>query len=322
MLIGCQTMSPTGSPLSPTGTADGEETAALTEQERQELVRETLKELGLDDIQTLKTKIARLEAQERAKAGPPALAKDMWPTKRVLSDAIQAARTQKATEVGAALERLEPLVATVTADLPANMISVHCERALAYLSSNELNEAAEELAQAYDVAHESKFATLVPAGVEDMIQTNARSQVAAARPQEAATVVQTVLQKCRAHESMATMKRIAQGVVGAREALDRGAWPVVEAELFEVHRELTDFDSRLQTERWLLDEDEATATGSATAGAAAPETPTNAEGATEGAAAPTGEAAAGAETPQNAGGATGPAATPAPGAGTAPQPTR
>jgi hypothetical protein len=149
-----------------------------------------------------------------------------------------------------ALARLQTLVATVSGDLPARRIMVRCERALAYLSQDALDRASPELAIAYDIADNSPFARLVPGGVASLIQNEARSQINAGRASAAISVIETVRDKCAAHESLQQLARISDGVDGARDAVQREAWPVVEAELFEVHREMNDLAQTLQVERW------------------------------------------------------------------------
>ncbi|MGI5819381.1 MAG: hypothetical protein ACOX9R_14935, partial [Armatimonadota bacterium] len=257
VLVGCQITSPTGSPLVP-GTdpgqaMDGQDTDAMSPQQQQLLNKleaklEAIEQHGM----TLEDALQRLQEQERAAAGPPALVKDLWPAQRVLNAAIEAARSSKTEETLATLNRLETLIAAVTGDLPASEIMVHCERALAYLSQNALDEAGVEMALAYRVADGTKFSTLVPANVISLIQTTARSQIQAGRPREAADVVMTILKASADHESLARMERIENAVAGARAAVARGAWAVVEAELFEAHRELTDLSEAIRPERWSL----------------------------------------------------------------------
>lgn len=213
-------------------------------------------EAKLDSLEqhgmTLEDALKRMQEQERAEAGPPDLVRDIWPTQRVLNEAIEAARSSKVDETVAALDRLTPLVAALTGDLPASRIMVHCERALAYLSQNALDEAGAEMALAHRVADGTKFATLVPPNVISLIQTSARSQIQSGRAREAADVVRTILKASSDHQSLDRMARIEDAIAGARVAVDRGAWPVVEAELFEAHRELTDLSETIRPERWDL----------------------------------------------------------------------
>lgn len=213
-------------------------------------------EAKLDSLEqhgmTLEDALKRMQEQERAEAGPPDLVKDIWPTQRVLNEAIEAARSSKVDETVAALDRLTPLVVAVKGDLPASRIMIHCERALAHLSQNALDEAGAEMAFAHRVADGTKFATLVPPNVISLIQTSARSQIQAGRTREAADVVRTILNAAADHQSLDRMSRIEDAIAGARVAVDRGAWPVVEAELFEAHRELTDLSETIRPERWDL----------------------------------------------------------------------
>ena len=140
---------------------------------------------------------------------------------------IDAARSEKHDETLAALDRLDTLIAAVSGDLPASQIIVHCERALAYLSQDALDEAGAEMALAYRAADATRFATLVPEGVISLIQTNARSQISAGRRPEASELILTILRKCADHASLARMQRIDDAIAGARDAVQREAWPVV-----------------------------------------------------------------------------------------------
>ncbi len=213
---------------------------------------EALEEHGM----TLEDALESLQQRERAAAGPPDLVKNMWPAQRVLQDAISAANSQKADETVAALDRYEMLNAAIAAELPAARIIVHCERALTYLSQEDLlDEAGVEMALAYRVADRTKFATLVPENVISLIQNNARGQISAGRPREASEVIRTVLNTCSGHESLARMERIEAAIAGARDALGRGVWPVVDAELYEADRALTDLAEKIRPGRWNLTED-------------------------------------------------------------------
>lgn len=247
--IGCQNLPSNGQGLA----QPGPDTPGATAEEDEELaeIKELLQQTDMT-VNTLAQELERRERQARDQAGPPNIVKDLWPAQRVLADAIQAARAQEADKVLSALDRLQTLVQAVRGDLPVSRIIVRCERALAYLSQDALNEAAVELSIAYDIAHRSPFPTLVPGDVASMIQTNARSQISAGRPRGAATVVETILGKCYAHGSLAQLERVSDGLAGARVAVERGAWPVVEAELFEVHRLITDLAETLNVQRWGL----------------------------------------------------------------------
>lgn len=252
-LIGCQT-TPTDSPL---GTGVGLGTDAATDREDQELaeIKDLLRQLGpnvTSDMRSLKDMLERQQEQLLAEAGPPDIVQDLWPTRRVLAEVIQVAQVKKADETLRGLDRLEPLIATVAAGLPARQIMTRSERALAYLSEGAHDRAYSELGVAYDIADKSPFARLVPAGVASLIQTSARSQISAGRTQEAASVIDNVRRTCAEHESLKKFERINSGLEGARDAVHREAWAVVEAELFEIHREITGLAESLSIDQWRL----------------------------------------------------------------------
>lgn len=200
---------------------------------------------------TLEQLLEQQELQEKAKA-VPAIEKDLMALRSVLADAIEYSGMKNAGETRAALERMENLVRAVTADLPASQVVVHAERALAYLSQNLLNEAGAELAVAYDVVHNA-HARLRPPQVETMIQSRARDHISAGRVQDAAQVVRAIIERASGHESLQRMRRVAQGLEGAMDALEREAWPVVEAELVEMHREVSALDEAIRVARGSAD---------------------------------------------------------------------
>jgi len=111
--MGCQITTPTDSRMAPgtdSGLADDQDTDAMGPQQQQLLNKleaklEAIEQHGM----TLEDALQRMQEQERAAAGPPALVKDIWPAQRVLNAAIEAARSSKTEETLAALDRLETL---------------------------------------------------------------------------------------------------------------------------------------------------------------------------------------------------------------------
>ena len=252
VLIGCQT-APTGSEFGPTAQVGMDDTLLTEEQKELEEIKQILAQLGPNvssDLKSLRDMLERQQEHLHAKAGPPDLVQDLWPTQRVLSQVIQTAQLKKVDETLKGLERLQLLIANVAGGLPAREIMARSERALAYLSEDALDRAYAELGVAYDIADRSSFPRLVPEGVASLIQTSARSQISAGRTQEAASVVDTVRRRCAEHESLKKFDRIASGLEGARDAVHREAWGVVEAELFEIHNEITGLAETLRIDQW------------------------------------------------------------------------
>jgi len=257
VLLGCQEMSPTDSPLTSANTST--DRAARTTQgsdgmspEQEQLLNKLEAKLGELEQQgmSLEEALDQMRQQERATAGPPALVKDMWPAQRVLNQALEAANSSNAEDAIAALNRLGPLSAAITGDLPASEIMVHCERALAFLSQNALDEAGVEMGMAHRIADSTRFATLVPEKVIPNIQNLARPHIQAGKPRQAADVIMSVLSMCARHESLARMHRIDNAIEGARTAVDRDAWGVVQAELLVANSELTDLADDVRLSRW------------------------------------------------------------------------
>lgn len=218
---------------------------------------EAIEEHGM----TLEDALRRMQEEERAQAGPPDLVKDLWPAQRVLNNVSEAARSHNIDETLEGLDRMVALNAAITADLPASEVMVHCERALWFLNQDAFNEAGVEMAMAHRAADESKFATLVPQNVISLIQTQARNHIQAKKRSEAIDVVSTVLNICSEHDSLERMTRIDEALSGAREAVSRSAWGVVEAELFEARTELTDLAEVIRLDSWNVSGEETSAQG-------------------------------------------------------------
>ncbi len=307
-LLGCQ-VSQTGAP----GPRAAGQEQVRVEQEARELreMKQAIERYGLT-MTSLAEEIKRQSERSRAETGPPEIVKDLWPTQRVLATAMQAAQLQKTDETLHLLSRLDALVQALYSDLPASQIITRCERALVHLQLPEpnLEEASGELTIAYDVAHDPKLPKLRPAGVDALIQTNAKAQINAGRPTTAIEVVETVLVKCADHWSLQMLERVRAGILAAEAAVAREKWPVVEAELMEVHRELTDLAEEVHLQGYAAataeaeggrmieageEQPEAGAEAEAEEEMAAPETPVEGEEAPPEAAAPEAEAEAAAE---------------------------
>lgn len=247
-LLGCQ-LSQTGAP----GTQLTSDDQARAEQEAGELreIRQLLEQTGMT-VSTLAEDIQAQAELQRLEAGPPAIVRDLWPAQRVVGAALQAAQLKKAPETLKLLSRLRGLARALYSDLPATQIITHTERALLNLQLTEpnLDNAAAELTAAYNVASDPKLPKLRPSGVDALLQTNAKAQVTAGRAEAAIQVLGSVLDKCADHWSLQMLDRVLAGVDAAASAVDREAWPVVEAELMEVNRELTELAEQVHLQSY------------------------------------------------------------------------
>jgi len=246
-LLGCQ-LSQTGAP----GQLGAEE-QATAEQESRELreIKQLLEQTGLT-VSTLAEDIQAQAELQRIEAGPPAIVRDLWPAQRVLAAALQAAQLKKGPETLKLLGRLKGLARALHSDLPATEIITHTERALLNLQLTDpnLEDAAAELTAAYNVAGDPKLPKLRPSGVDALLQTQARAHITADRREAAIDVLGSVLDRCADHWSLQMLERVLAGVDAAAAAVERGAWPVVEAELMEVNRELTELAEQVHLQSY------------------------------------------------------------------------
>ncbi len=247
-LLGCQ-LSQTGG----AGTQLTSEEQATTDQEARELreIKQLLEQTGL----TVSTLAEDIEAQaelQRLEAGPPAVVRDLWPAQRVLGAALQAAQLKKGPETLTLLGRLKGLARALYSDLPAAQIITHAERALLSLQLSEPNyeDAAAEVTAAYNVASDPKLPKLRPSGVDSLLQTGAKAHITAGQAEAAIDVLGSVVNKCADHWSLQMLDRALTGVDSAALAVERGAWPVVEAELMEISRELTELAEQVHLQSY------------------------------------------------------------------------
>lgn len=231
MLVGCE-LAPPGS--TPSG---GSTEQANVTQEQQRLLEEIKKiqqQTG-HNLQTLVQDAQQRAARERSEEGMPGVVEDIMAAQAVVGDATEAAQLEKASEAAAAISRLRGIVLGMLAERPASVVRRHCERALAYLhlSTPLLDEASAELTAAYDVTAAGPDA----AGVQALLN-QAKTHLADGGAQDASKVILTVIGKTGDEKSVTLISQMFAELNGAVAALDRQAWPVVQAELNEVRRML------------------------------------------------------------------------------------
>jgi len=192
----------------------------------------------------------RRRAQESAETGA-AVAKDVQAAQSVLREAEEAAQQKKHESAAAGLARLDHIVLSMQAEVPAAVISQQVERAVAAITvAHRPADASAALLVAYDEgvreAKANATAHLVPEVLKDI--ERAKTYTDAGRSQEALAVLNLVLEKASQEPTAQMLEKVREGIAGAKDALGRQAWPVVQAELLELDRMLAEVASRVQPE--------------------------------------------------------------------------
>ena len=237
--IGCK-MAPPGS--GPAGTSDTQQQITQEQLKLLEDIRSLQQETG-QTVQALMQDARQREERALAEQGLPTLVEDIAAAQDVLGDASEAAQLKRPEAARAALDRLSAICTTMLTELPSRRIATHAERALAYLHLPQarLSEASAELTAAYDVCVSSAD----PPEVQDLI-SQAKGHLSAGNMSGAGEVLRSIIAKAGAEETVGLLRGMLQGIAGAGDALDRSAWPVVQAELLEVRRMLDDLSQRVQ----------------------------------------------------------------------------
>lgn len=241
------------------------QTAPKTEEDENAKLREILERTG----QTMEQLIAQVELQqtrEAQKLGDPPVVRDLAVARAALADAQKAAAAAKdANAAAAALSRLRRVLQSIAAELPAALIAQYVDRALYRLNaalsvgSSQFAEALQELVAAYDVAHSGRPAELVPAVANEL-----DSAIKALKKKDPSGALQTlneVLAKTTEHASVKALAQAQLEAFYAQQALQRGAWAVVAAELAELENLLSEI---------VVAQPAAEKTSSASAGSPAP----------------------------------------------------
>lgn len=241
VLVGCET--------TPTGTARGPTSQQTISEKQLELLDRIIKyqeQTGVK-LEALAAEAERREALAEAAAGPPDVVKDLGAAQSVLSQAAAAAQVKDEDATASALGRLSGIVLSMRAELPAAVMCQQVERAMGALQAMEprLGEASAALLVAYDTGMRNTTPRLVPDDVLEQIQL-AKAHVDNTRPTAAVTVLQAVLQKSSKESVARLLATVSAGVAGAQDALQREAWPVVQAELIEADRLLGEASARVQ----------------------------------------------------------------------------
>lgn len=233
MLVGCE-LAPPGS--TPSGGSTDQTDVTKDQLRLLENIRSIQQQTG-QTVQTLLQEAQQRAARERSEEGLPGVVEDIMAAQDIIGHATEAAQLEKGLEATAGISRLQGIALGMLAERSASVVRRHCERALAYLSLStpRLDEAAAELTAAYDVTAEGPDA----AGVQALLD-QAKKHLGSGDAHNASKVIGTVIGKTSGEKSVVLVSQMLAGLDGAATALDRKAWPVVQAELLEVRRMLDD----------------------------------------------------------------------------------
>ncbi|NPV48228.1 MAG: hypothetical protein HPY69_14850 [Armatimonadetes bacterium] len=267
-LVGCKK-----STVSPAGTA-GEGTSE-TEQILAEIRK--VQEATGSDLRALAAEVKRQQALQTEKAGDPPVVRDLAVLRVALGEARQAIQAKDSKVTEAALSRMERAALVTSAELPAAVVAQHVDRALTHIrqqeaaGSTDFVAASLSLLAASEAAVNGRPADLVPDVLNEL--DAAKASLDAGNTAEARKSLAAVLEKTTGHPSTVVMSRTRLALAGAREALLRQAWPVVEAELTEVESRLQEIlGSAAQEAKTAASTDKQPAPKTSESGAAPPTT--------------------------------------------------
>lgn len=232
-LVGCKRTT-----VPATGTTT--ETATETDQILAEIRK--VQEATGSDLRALTAEVKRQQELQTEKAGDPAVVRDLAVLRMSLGEARQAIEARDGSVTEAALSRMERATQAISAELPAAVIAQHVDRALTYMrqqeaaASTDFVVASLSLLAASEAAVNGRPPDLVPDVLNEL--DAAKASLDSGNAAEARKNLATVLEKTTGHPSVVAMTRTRLALAGAREALMRQAWRVVDAELTEVEGRL------------------------------------------------------------------------------------
>lgn len=232
LLAGCQRSA------TPQGQAQPTDTNAQILQELRQYQEATGKNLA-----TLAEEVKRRQTLDAERAGDPPVVRDLAVATDALATAQKATEAHDANSTKSALEQLTRVLQSLDADLPGRAIVRYVDRAAYQIrsrqasGSKELAGATQELLMASDAGVSGRPAELVPDVLKE-IET-ARAATARGDGASALATLDAILQKPIPGGS--TLDNAQAAARGAEDALQRGAWPVVAAELAEIGNLLKSF---------------------------------------------------------------------------------
>lgn len=228
-------------------TATGPGTEASSETAQILSALQKYQEATGNDLRNLVSEIKRQQSAQAEKAGDPPVARELKVSMSALDGAKQALEAKDAQVMATALGRLDRVVLALSAEIPAAVIGQHVDRALYVMDQQEAQASREfmvaslSLLAASEAAVNGRPPALVPDVLKDL--EAAKSSLDAGNAPEARKALAVVVQAVTTHPSVLVLSRARLAIAGAREALARQAWPVVEAELKELEGRLKEVGS-------------------------------------------------------------------------------
>lgn len=228
-------------------TATGPGTEASSETAQILSALQKYQEATGNDLRNLVSEIKRQQSAQAEKAGDPPVARELKVSMSALDGAKQALEAKDAQAMATALGRLDRVVLALSAEIPAAVIGQHVDRALYVMDQQEAQASREfmvaslSLLTASEAAVNGRPPALVPDVLKDL--EAAKSSLDAGNAPEARKALAVVVQAVTTHPSVLVLSRARLAIAGAREALARQAWPVVEAELKELEGRLKEVGS-------------------------------------------------------------------------------
>lgn len=226
---------------------EAEDRSAAVDAQQQKLLEDLIKyqrETG-STIESLAKEIARREAVEAQTVGPSPLQRDLAVARALLVTTRRAVHGEDFEAALESLRRLEAVVDVMQGETPAARIITLLERAALALQGSaagiEADVASACLLGALDVALKSDDAPLVPEIAQKIEKTKA--QVDKGDYKDALKSIDGLIPTLAGHEAVRRLKQAEAGVLGARQAMQRGAGLVVLAELDQ----LSDLFNRFAT---------------------------------------------------------------------------
>ncbi len=252
VIVGCQPeqqVAPTVPPPLP------EPQAPRISTEQEQLLEEILeytKQTG-STLEELAEEARRREALAQAPSGVEAVDEDLRVAKALVAAARSGAANKQAEQTTAALGRLVATLRALRAEIPAAVIAQHLERALIAISNlpaqQAVSAASSSLLAAIDTAMQAP-APLVPE-VVDAVE-RAKSRVDDEQLQPGGEQILEILAELRDDATVKLLDTASRSVRGAQDALQRGAWPVLIAELDQLEVMLSQLQEKIGEETTVI----------------------------------------------------------------------
>lgn len=208
-------------------------------------------------IKSLSKDISRKEALKAQAAGPSLLQRDFGVARGLLVSVRKAVHREDWDTAASDLDRLEATIGLMLSETPASQVLANLERACFALQGSaagiEADYASVCVLAALDVALDNADAPLVPEIAGDLEKT--KKSIDRGEYKDAQGALTRYVGTVSAHRSLTNLKRAAEGVRGAREAMLRKAGYVVVAELDQLSDLLNSFGTMLKAAPEFVEEE-------------------------------------------------------------------